>query len=650
MEYIPIFQWLLKFNNSLYSYWNCMGEWGNGLKYFVFDPVSSDPWLSYLDPSRINYGTFDNVHCRSYPISAIEFGTTTTTNQPPGNSNLVSDSIWWQRNADFIAQIPDDHYVMVSTVGNAYVETLPEYLYKSFDSLGFNLRNFQNNRPFILYGRKGGSAINMVMGSAESDIVLFTDSIITNWNEGIIKSPIIGPAKKWESLHWKQKSMDQFPSDSVRLRLVGIKEDGLTDTLIDGIPPDSSDIFNLGSRIDASVYPYCQLLVYMKDDSMRTPAQMEYWQVMYEGVPEFAIDPQKEISFYADTIMQGDTLKMTIAYSNISNIDGDSLLVNYWVSDIRQNIFSLKSKKLAPLQKNSFVIDTISMLTTDFLGQCYLHLDINSYNEVKGDFDQLEVTHINNTGDYPFFVQRDNTNPLLDVTFDGVYILDGDIVSAKPEILISLRDENPMRPIDDTSSFKVFIKGKDDLDFKYVSFNQNADILDFLPAELPDNTAQVIYSPTFLQDGEYEMMVQARDASYNQSGKSSMDNFYIKFKVFNKSTITEVMNWPNPFSTKTHFVFTLTGSQIPDYFKIQIMTVTGRIVREIDMDELGPIHIGRNITEYAWDGRDDFGDQLANGVYIYRVVTRLNGQDVELNQTQASEYFTKSFGKMYLMR
>jgi flagellar hook assembly protein FlgD len=80
------------------------------------------------------------------------------------------------------------------------------------------------------------------------------------------------------------------------------------------------------------------------------------------------------------------------------------------------------------------------------------------------------------------------------------------------------------------------------------------------------------------------------------------------------------------------------------------MTVTGKVVREIDMDELGPLHIGRNITEYAWDGHDDFGDQLANGVYLYRVITRLNGESIELNQTQASQYFTKSFGKMYLMR
>ena len=110
------------------------------------------------------------------------------------------------------------------------------------------------------------------------------------------------------------------------------------------------------------------------------------------------------------------------------------------------------------------------------------------------------------------------------------------------------------------------------------------------------------------------------------------------------------MNWPNPFTTKTHFVFTLTGSQVPDYMLIQIMTISGKVVREIDMSELGPLHIGRNITEFAWDGTDSFGDRLANGVYLYRVISKLNGEQIEHRASGADTYFTKDFGKMYLMR
>ncbi len=67
-------------------------------------------------------------------------------------------------------------------------------------------------------------------------------------------------------------------------------------------------------------------------------------------------------------------------------------------------------------------------------------------------------------------------------------------------------------------------------------------------------------------------------------------------------------------------------------------------------DELGPLHVGRNITEYAWDGKDDFGDKLANGVYLYKVQTKLNGQTIEHKATEADSYFTKELGKMVIMR
>ena len=125
---------------------------------------------------------------------------------------------------------------------------------------------------------------------------------------------------------------------------------------------------------------------------------------------------------------------------------------------------------------------------------------------------------------------------------------------------------------------------------------------------------------------------------------------FVRFEVVNKPTITEVLNYPNPFTTSTRFVFTLTGSETPTAMRIRIMTVTGRVVREVMLNDLGPLHIGRNITEFAWDGTDDFGDRLAQGVYLYQVTAQLNGQDIEYRETSAGGLFTKGFGKMYLLR
>src|SRR5690554_7217202 len=74
-----------------------------------------------------------------------------------------------------------------------------------------------------------------------------------------------------------------------------------------------------------------------------------------------------------------------------------------------------------------------------------LWMEVNPYvngmnNELK---DQPELAHFNNLRQIPFHLNQDDINPVLDVTFDGEHILNGDIVSPEAEIIMSLKDENP---------------------------------------------------------------------------------------------------------------------------------------------------------------------------------------------------------------
>ena len=643
--HVPWIEIYLRLNNTPLGAWSCISPDVGGLKFYVFDKVSADIWWS--QGNGWGYSQFDNLHCTGYNYPCIEFPTSTTDLTSLG-LGIVQDSTWFRRAADFLAQIPNGNKVIAMSFGDAHTQNWPEYLYKAFDTIGSNyIRNIQNNLPFIINGEKASLGLaNELLGQSDTVLLVMKDSIISQWNEGKITSPVIGPSKKWTSLHWKQHSLDTYPSDSVRLQLIGIKDDGTQQIIIDGLPPDSSDVYSLNTRMDAAIFPYCQLVCYMSDDSLRTPAYVDSWRIAYQPVPEAAIDPLTHFKFHSDTIMQGDTLRLELAYRNLSDIDMDSLLVSAYIKDALGNIHIIGERRLQPLLKNATIIDSLSVSTNNYLGSCLLFIEINPINTQTGVYDQLEVSHLNNIGDIPFFVARDKENPLLDVTFDGIHILNGDIVSAKPEIHISLRDESKFMAINDTALFKIRIKKANDVDYSNIYFSDINNLLEFIPAELPDNSAQVIYRPQ-LADGEYQLLVYANDASFNKSGDNG---FKIDFVIVNKPTITQIMNWPNPFSDKTHFVFTLTGSGLPDYLKIQIITVTGKVVREIDMDELGPLHIGRNITEYAWDGRDEFGDQLANGVYLYRVVTRLSGESIELRESTADQYFKKNFGKMYLMR
>ncbi len=126
---------------------------------------------------------------------------------------------------------------------------------------------------------------------------------------------------------------------------------------------------------------------------------------------------------------------------------------------------------------------------------------------------------------------------------------------------------------------------------------------------------------------------------------SAKTDYQVSFLVIRESSITNFYPYPNPFTSKCRFVFTLTGDQLPDQLLIRIMTISGKIVREITLAELGPIHIGNNISEFAWNGTDQFGDALGNGVYLYRVIARSKGEDIKHRETTADHTVHKGWGK-----
>jgi hypothetical protein len=645
----PTFQYTeewYKVNGILKGNWSCTNYNGNGMKFAVFDPVTIEPWVSPNDGS--GFGPYGNLHCRNYDWYDFDYFTYLL--------DSAQQADWHQRMVGIIDTVPDGHYVLAFSHRNHNAENYPEELYQAFESIGSGyIRTIDNNKPYMIFGKKGDPP-----GTADESIGVQLTSVIkndyylpTNFNSGVITSTLIGPASEWGSLHWRIESSEAGEwTDTTRLYVLGKTFGGDYDTLIGPLPPvvDSLDILNLSQRIDAAQYPYLLLMLVTTDDTLLTPAQLVRWHVLFEGIPETAISPNIHFNFYNDTVQEGEYVRLSIATKNISIYDfPDSLMVDYWVLDKNNQIIPLMTNKLLSMHPSGdVIIDSISFSSVNLSGMNSLWVEFNPVNSGTQQYDQLELHHFNNIAQIPFFVGKDVINPILDVTFDGVRILDGDIVSARPNIQIMLKDENRYLLLNDTTAFKVFIQ-KPGNDLERVFFRKNGqDQMYFYPSSSSSNNMARIEFPAVLPvDGEYKLRVQASDMSQNESGDI---DFIINFRVINKSTITEVMNWPNPFSSRTHFVFTLTGSVVPDYFKIQIMTITGIVVREIDVSELGPIHIGRNITQYAWDGRDQFGDQLANGVYLYRVVTKINGQDIELNATEASQYFTKEFGKMVLIR
>jgi len=609
-----------------------------GLYLVVIDSLTLAPW----------YNDKHNLGCENYPVGGGRCGRSRPQawfiyNNSPSYMNALAQTL--------NDSIPCGDFILLISVDSVPFQSLPINLKAAIYNLGdHHVTQMLNGQPYIFFTQKCHNNLTQVSYKNAHDNTPFVLNYSLNgeWTNGTINSTVIGPASKWSSLHWKEHPIEApyISKDYVYLRLMGFNSvTGNTDTLIRDLPVNITDT-NLAS-ISATTYPFLELQAYLQDTALRTPPQMNKWQIYYDGVPDVALNPSKGFSFYKNPLTGGDTLKFMTCIENISNYNmPDSLHVSFYVYDqnrVRHNLQSQTKKKMnvGDTVMASVVYDS----TQNFAGLNSFWIEANPLNS------PIEQYHFNNLGEIDFKVSKDVINPILDVTFDGVHILNNDIVSAKPDIVIKLTDENKYLALNDTSLFQVTMISPSGTISK-LWFESNSPVpldrtrMGWTPAQMPNNSFKIVYEP-ILQDGIYTLDVQAIDRSHNYSGAN---DYKISFEVINHESITEILNYPNPFSTSTRFVFTLTGSQLPTYFKIQIMTVTGHVIREIMQDELGPIHIGRNITQYAWNGKDQYGDQLANGVYFYRIVTRLNGQMIDQLASGADQWISHGIGKMYLMR
>lgn len=596
----------------------------------VIDSVTLLPWLSPENcwDEGNQYGQFNNTcQCKN----GNRMANFVFRNEEGANETLAM--------RDMLESVPNGHYILAYTWIYGNYQNWDESVIETFENLGADsIRTLPNEYPYIFMVKKGHpeTAIEMIADSANANLTL-SAPMFNSWVSGGFSSTLIGPGSGWDTLSWKAKNVDNT-LDSIRIQVKGIRPNGQENIILEATTGPNGE-FDLAPIIGNENYTYMKLNAFMRDDSLRTPVQLDRWQLSFDPVPECALNPLAGLYLYNDTLQQGDSLKVAIAIQNISELPMDSMLVAYWVQDANRNIFPVNYNRQKPLSPGEILLDTISVSTLPYSG-------INSiWVEANPNQDQPEQFRFNNLGYLNFYVGSDNVNPLLDVTLDGVHILNGDIISPKPDVVIQLKDENPYLALDDTSSFQLYLQTPESSAAMPLYFNSTP-TMDFIPGSLPDNKARIEWRPEFTLDGTYTFIVKAKDRSNNASGSVQ---YSISFEVVNKSTITNILNYPNPFSTKTHFVFTLTGSEIPDEFRIQIMTITGKVIKDIRRDELGPIRIGRNVTEYAWDGRDEFGDRLANGIYLYRVMTSIDGKDIERRETGADTFFERGFGKMYLI-
>jgi hypothetical protein len=159
------------------------------------------------------------------------------------------------------------------------------------------------------------------------------------------------------------------------------------------------------------------------------------------------------------------------------------------------------------------------------------------------------------------------------------------------------------------------------------SNNTNTIVMnDYYRSEL--NTYQkgsVNYNYKNLPLGVNKIKFQAYDI-FNNIGEAE-----IEFIVANNSKVAlqNVLNYPNPFTTKTafHFDHNKPGSDMQ--VLVQIFTVSGKLVKSIQKNVIAA---SSHFSDLEWDGKDDYGDLIAKGVYIYKITVQTQGKSDEAFQ------------------
>jgi hypothetical protein len=203
----------------------------------------------------------------------------------------------------------------------------------------------------------------------------------------------------------------------------------------------------------------------------------------------------------------------------------------------------------------------------------------------------------------------DNTGPDVDVFMNDEKFAFGGITDESPKLFSKLFDENGIN----TSGNGI---GHDitaiiDNDTKKI-YNLN----DFYETNIDDVSRGIINYPfSKLSKGRHTLQVKAWDV-LNNSGIG-----YTEFIVEEKANLalSHVLNYPNPFTTNTRFMFEHNKPGLPLDLKIEIFTVSGKVIKTITRNINS---VGYRVDDITWDGRDDYGDKIGKGVYIYRISLR----------------------------
>jgi hypothetical protein len=516
------------------------------------------------------------------------FGTFDVKNDPTRADSLT----------DFINLTPPGNYIVLSVIFDGHTN-VTDSLILAIESIGSTgIRNLLPGQSWAFIGRKGypGDAIEQLTN--DSAVVSLQVPNFYSYANGTVSSQLLTAPVSWTSFHWRGSMVPGVTT--MRMAVLGIRPTGAVDTL-KFLPPDSTDIglgFLNGLQSQYSGYRFLARLA--TADALRTPILKEWWSDA-ELPGDLAISSQS-IGSEVNSVARGTALQLPVTVHNLGYRAVDSSRVTVSLYDETNTLRPMLATGVGAISVDSSKTIVVPLATQDLPARSSLRIEVDP---ISGNQD---LSAGNNGADFAFAVTG-GSSARVQVSADGVSLMDGDYVSAAPKMLIHLANVEDLGSVH--QSLEAFVDG--------VSIvNQQEKDLSFTPS---------------LAMGKHDLSIVARISNALGFVDSLRRNLVLN--VVDEYRILQLYNYPNPFSGETYFSFVLTGARPPEGGTIRVYTVAGRKIRQIPILQ-SSLQIG--VNKVYWDGRDNDGDEVANGYYFYQV------------QVTAGEKTESAIGKMVRVR
>ncbi|MBL0061502.1 MAG: T9SS type A sorting domain-containing protein [bacterium] len=225
--------------------------------------------------------------------------------------------------------------------------------------------------------------------------------------------------------------------------------------------------------------------------------------------------------------------------------------------------------------------------------------------------DTFVIWRLRATGDIPYigeigiFQRTDNRGPNVELAVGGLRYTKGALVPRNPQLYATFSDAAGVQR---TPGTFYFVLDGDTLRDELIAWNDTS----------TSNSSLTALVEPDLDTGEHEVKIFATDNHGNTS------SYVTQFEVRGDFGFEWAINYPNPFANNTTIAYVLTGVT-DDFTQIKIYTVSGRLIRTLRETERATA----NYRTQQWDGRDEDGNEVANGVYFARVVAKQGEQTIE---------------------